>query len=100
MPFDIEFTHTAADHVRAYRTFEQRIILDAVEEQLRHEPMVETRNKKRLGANQLSDWELRVGEFRVFYDIVAEEDRRIVKVKGVGHKEHNRLFVGGKETIL
>ena len=77
-----------------------RIILDAIEEQLQHEPTTETRNRKRLGTNELSDWELRVQDFRVFYDVVAEEDRRIVKVKAVGHKEHNTLYVGGKEVSL
>jgi hypothetical protein len=53
-----------------------------------------------LGANALSDWELRVGQLRVFYDVVIEEDRQIVKVKAVGHKDHNTLYVGGKEVSL
>jgi mRNA-degrading endonuclease RelE of RelBE toxin-antitoxin system len=100
MAFEIEFTQTASDHVRAYRKFEQRVILDAVEEQLRHEPTTETRNKKPLGGNALSDWELRVGQLRVFYDIVTEEDRQIVKVKAVGHKDHNTLYIGGEEVSL
>ena len=34
MEFEINFTPTAASHVRAYRKFEQQIILDAIEEQL------------------------------------------------------------------
>ena len=29
MPFDIEFTKAARDHVRGYKKFEQQIILDA-----------------------------------------------------------------------
>ena len=52
MAFEINFTHIAATHVRAYRKFEQQIILDAIEEQLRHEPMTETRQRKRLGAKR------------------------------------------------
>jgi mRNA-degrading endonuclease RelE of RelBE toxin-antitoxin system len=100
MAYEILFTHTAAGHVRAYRTFEQRIILDALEEQLRHEPTTETRNRKRLGENELSDWELRVQKFRVFYDVIAEDDRRVVKIKGVGHKQHDKLYVGGQEVQL
>jgi hypothetical protein len=59
MTFEINFTPTAANHVRAYRKFEQKIILDAVEDQVRHEPATETRNRKRLSENELSDWELR-----------------------------------------
>lgn len=74
MAFEIKFTPTAAGHVRAYRKFEQQIILSAVEEQLGHEPATETRHRKRLGENEVSDWELRVQTFRVFYDISLDND--------------------------
>jgi mRNA-degrading endonuclease RelE of RelBE toxin-antitoxin system len=100
MSFEINFTPTAAGHIRAYRKFEQKTILDAVEQQLQHDPATETRNRRRLRENELSDWELRVGDFRVFYDVIVEDDRRLVKVKAVGHKEHNTLFVGGREVQL
>jgi mRNA-degrading endonuclease RelE of RelBE toxin-antitoxin system len=100
MTFEIRLTPTAAEHVRAYRKFEQTIILDDIEEQLRHEPTTETRNRKKLSENELSDWELRVQKFRVFYEVIAEDDRRLVKVKAIGHKEHDKLFVGGREVQL
>jgi mRNA-degrading endonuclease RelE of RelBE toxin-antitoxin system len=100
MTFEIDFTRTAADHVRAYRKFEQQIILGAVEEQLRHEPTTETRNRKRLGENEFADWELRVQNFRVFYEVTADEERQVVKIKAVGHKEHRTLYIGGKEVQL
>jgi mRNA-degrading endonuclease RelE of RelBE toxin-antitoxin system len=100
MTFAIEFTHSAADHVRALRKFEQQLVLDTIEQQLRHEPLTETRNKKRLGPNDLCNWELRVGRFRVFYDLVVEVDPKVVKIKSVGYKEHNKLYIGGKETVL
>jgi hypothetical protein len=45
MPFDIEFTQAAADHVRGYKKFEQKIIFDAIDELLTHQPTVETKNK-------------------------------------------------------
>lgn len=38
--FEINFTLTAANHIRTYRKFEQQIILDAVEEQLIYEPII------------------------------------------------------------
>lgn len=100
MAYEIQFTRTAADHVRAYRKVDQQAILDAIAEQLAHEPATETRNRKRVGENELSDWELRVQTFRVFYDITTEENRQVVKIKGVGHKEHNKLYIGGKEVQL
>ena len=49
--------------------------------------MTETRNRKRLGENELSDWELRIQDFRVFYDVVAEEDHRIVNIKSIVHND-------------
>jgi hypothetical protein len=60
MPFDIEFTKAARDHVRDYKKFEQQIILDAIEGQLSLEPTKETRNRKPLSESKLSDWELRI----------------------------------------
>lgn len=100
MAFEINFTSNAANHVRAYRKFEQKIILDAIEEQLSCEPTVETRNRKRLGENELSDWELRIDNYRVFYDVFIKDEDRIVQIKAVGHKEHNTLYIGGKEFQL
>jgi hypothetical protein len=32
MPFEISFTQAAADHVSPYRKFDQRIILDGIDE--------------------------------------------------------------------
>jgi mRNA-degrading endonuclease RelE of RelBE toxin-antitoxin system len=100
MAFQIEFTQAAADHVRGFRKYDQTIILGAIEEQLRHEPTVETRNRKPLSPNQLSNWELRVDQFRVFYDVSVVGDAEIVKVKAVGRKEHNKLAIGGEEVQL
>jgi mRNA-degrading endonuclease RelE of RelBE toxin-antitoxin system len=100
MKFEIAFTATAAEHVRSYRKYEQRIILDAIDEQLAQDPTTETRNRKRLGENELSDWELRVQDFRVFYDVLIENELSVVKIKAVGHKEHGILRIGEKEVRL
>ena len=100
MAFKIELTQSAADHVRGYRKYDQRIILDAIEEQLRDQPTVETRNRKPLSPNETSNWELRIDQFRVFYDVIADEQAQVVKIKAVGHKEHNKLVIGSKEVEL
>jgi mRNA-degrading endonuclease RelE of RelBE toxin-antitoxin system len=100
MPFDIEFTAIVANHVRGYKKVEQKIILDAITEQLTHEPATETRNRKPLIKNELSDWELRVQKFRVFYDVMLDEDSQSVKIKAVGHKEHNILYIAEREVKL
>ncbi len=59
------------------------------------EPDRETRNRKPLEPNALADWELRIGDYRVFYDI--DIAGTTVKIKAIGHKEHNRLVIRGKE---
>jgi mRNA-degrading endonuclease RelE of RelBE toxin-antitoxin system len=100
MKFEVAFTRTAAEHVRSYRKYDQKIILDTIEEQLTHEPTTETRTRKKLSGNELSDWEMRVGDFRVFYDVLIDDERGIVKIKAVGHKEHNVLRIGDKEVPL
>ncbi len=96
MSFKIKFTQTATNHIRALRKFEQQLILDAIEEQLVYEPHQETRNRKRLRYNNISDWELRVDKYRIFYDLVITEEKHIVKIKPVGHKAHNTLHTGGR----
>ena len=60
--FEIEFTHSARQDIKALRKFEQQIILDEIYEQLRFEPTVETSNRKRLQPNDIADWELRLGK--------------------------------------
>ena len=100
MKFGIAFTRTAAENVRSYPIYEQRIILDAIEEQLTDEPTKETRNRKRLAENELSDWELRVQDFRVFYDVLFEDEHGVVKIKAVGQKMHGILRIGEKEVRL
>jgi mRNA-degrading endonuclease RelE of RelBE toxin-antitoxin system len=71
--FEIELTVEAIEDLRLFsKRRDQRGIIDALKEQLKHQPSRETRNRKKLRPNQLGEWELRVDKFRVFYDIVAE----------------------------
>ena len=39
-----------------------------------------------------------MGKHRIFYDI--EEENVTVRIKTIGWKEHNRLFLRGKEYRL
>jgi mRNA-degrading endonuclease RelE of RelBE toxin-antitoxin system len=98
MRFVLEFSESALENLSYFRKYEQTLIVDQVEVQLSHEPAAETRNRKPLEPNTLADWELRIGVYRVFYDVDATETK--VKIKAVGYTEHNRLFIGGKEYVL
>lgn len=75
------------------------MVFDAVDEQLGHEPTVETRNRKPMRPNPLAPWELRIGVLRVYYD-VQEEPEKVVTVLAIGIKVRNRVFIGGVEVEL
>lgn len=98
MPFALTFTRDALDDLAYLKKYEQRLVLDELELQLTNEPIVETRNRKPLEPNTLAEWELRIGVYRVFYDVDPAANQ--VKIKAVGYKEHNVLHLRGKEFIL
>jgi mRNA-degrading endonuclease RelE of RelBE toxin-antitoxin system len=60
--------------------------------------LTESRNRKPLRPNDLSQWELRIDRFRVFYDVAGQG--MAVVVKAIGWKEHNKLYIHGKEFQL
>ncbi len=72
--------------------------MDRVDDELRHTPDVQTRNRKLLRTNALAPFELRVADVRVFYDISRDPD--VVLVVAVGVKEGNRLRMGGEVVEL
>ncbi len=67
------------------RPFEQGRILEAIEMHLSDLPTSATRNRKQLWGLVPSFeavppiWELRVGEYRVFYDVDGEEKKVYVR---------------------
>ena len=93
--FGIEILPGAEEDLLWFCKPDQVQIRDAVYEQLRHQPDVETRNRKRLKGRHLAEWELRVGDMRVFYGIDAESG--LVTIVAVGYKERNKLFFQGEE---
>jgi mRNA-degrading endonuclease RelE of RelBE toxin-antitoxin system len=96
--YRLEFTESARDDLDALRAYEQNRILDTIDRQLPSEPKRPTRQRKELRPNPLAAWELRVGEYRVFYDV--DEEEQVVRIKAIGRKEHNRLTIRGKEFPL
>lgn len=99
MPYRIEYSPEAEEHLRALTARQQAIILDAVDRQLAHEPLVETKKRKPMRPNPLAPWELRVGAFRVYYDI-EEAPEPVVSILAVGLKRGNRIRIGGEEITL
>jgi len=98
MKFSIDIAKSALDDLKWFRKYERVLILDEIDKQLLYEPMVETRNRKMLRNNLSLRWELRVDKYRVFYNV--NESDRIVDITAVGYKEHNVLFIRGKEVKI
>ncbi len=96
--FEIEFTESAIQDLHYFKKSEQNLILDKTDMQLQWEPATETKHRKRLRPNDLSEWEIRIGKIRVFYDV--DRDAKLVKIRAIGWKEHNKLFIKGKEFKL
>lgn len=94
--YQIDLTPEAAEDLESMRKFDARRVVAAIESQLRHEPALETRNRKRLRPNTLAEWELRVDVFRVFYDVRDEA----VRIIAVGVKQGNELFIHGERYEL
>ncbi len=92
--YEILFSKAVEEELAEVRPYERMRILDAIDEQLLHEPEVLTRNRKMLThfvpAFEADPpvWELRVGDHRVFYDVDAGE--RKVYVRAVRHKPPHR----------
>lgn len=99
MSYQIEYTDAAIEHLKFLTTRQQRTVLDTVDEQLKYEPLVETRNRKPMEPNSLATWELRTGNLRVYYD-VEENIVSVVYIQAVGVKNRNRVRIGQEEIEL
>lgn len=92
--YTIEYAEDVADDLADIRAYERSQILDRVEEQLAHEPTRQTRNKKMLmGLTPPWEhvdpvWELRVRQYRVFYDV--DEALKVVVVRAIRYKPSHK----------
>ena len=96
--YDIEFTPEAVEDLQSFRKFEQQKIISGIETQLRYEPTKETRNRFRMRPNEIAEWELRIGKYRVFYNV--EDTAQIISIEIIGFKAGNKLFVRGKRRKI
>lgn len=88
--FEIEYTESVATDLADTRPYERARILDSIEEQLKYNPTQQTRNRKILIGlippwEYLEPvWELRIGEYRVFYDV--DEMTSTVTIRAIRRK--------------
>lgn len=97
MKYNIDIKKSANDDLVYYDTFEQRIIVKAILKYLQCDANIETRKRKQLRSNPVAPWELKIGKYRIFYE-VAEGQK--VQVLAIGHKDHNELFIQGRKVQI
>jgi mRNA-degrading endonuclease RelE of RelBE toxin-antitoxin system len=103
----IIYSPEAVDQLAALSKSEQVLIVDQVERLLADQPTVHSRKRKHLRANAIAQWELRLGDLRVFYDVTREPETdaepapaKTVTIKAIGKKVHNDLWIGGERIEL
>jgi mRNA-degrading endonuclease RelE of RelBE toxin-antitoxin system len=98
---EIILSPEALDHISAFTARQRRIILDEIEIQLSHEPTLVTQQRKPMRPNALASWELRIGQFREYYQVEHDQpDQATVYIIAVGIKIRDRIMIGGKEVRL
>jgi addiction module RelE/StbE family toxin len=97
MSFSVRLTDSAVKDLDFFPKKVRRAIADAVERLLQQDANVEARRRKPLRANRLASWELRIGDYRVFYDL---DEGKVVKIVAVRLKDHNDLYIRGKKVEL
>jgi mRNA-degrading endonuclease RelE of RelBE toxin-antitoxin system len=93
MAFQITITADAESQWRALSVRQQRLLEAAIQTRLLHQPTTPTKAIKKLRPNPFADWELRVGDLRVLYNVEGMEVIMLV----VGCKVGNKLIVEGRE---
>jgi mRNA-degrading endonuclease RelE of RelBE toxin-antitoxin system len=97
--YRIEYAPEVEGHLDVLTKREASTVLDAVPRYLGNQPTLATRNRKPLQANPIAPWELRIGDLRVYFEVL-EEGERLVRIVAVGRKERERVLIGGVEVKL
>jgi mRNA-degrading endonuclease RelE of RelBE toxin-antitoxin system len=70
MTYEVRYSSEAVEQLKKLRAFDQTAILDQIEQVLCVNPTLESKARiKRLREPAPTQYRLRVGEFRVFYDV-------------------------------
>jgi mRNA interferase RelE/StbE len=92
MPHEIRYSDVALEQLRRLRAFDRAAILEQIEQVLGVNPALESKARvKQLRQSAPTQYRLRVGEFRVFYDIEGE----VVLIIQVLSKEEAIAYLEG-----
>jgi mRNA-degrading endonuclease RelE of RelBE toxin-antitoxin system len=88
--YDLRFAKGAIMDLERIKRHKRGEIVDAIEDSLQAQPLTPTRNRKELISlvppwdQARPVWELRLNEYRVFYDVDTEA--RTVLIRAIRHK--------------
>lgn len=97
MRYRITFVPSANNDLDFFRAHEKKIIFDGILRFLEKDANIVSKRRKFLRPNPIGPWELRIGDFRIFYEI-SEKD--LVKILAIGYKKHNDLLIRGKKVEI
>ena len=98
MPYRIQHSPSAEEHLRGLTARQRSIVIDTIDRQLTHQPVVETNNRKPMRQNPLAAWELRIGNLRAYYRV--REAEHLVEVLAIGIKRHHQVYLGERVVVL
>ena len=91
MPYEIRYSNEAVEQLKRLRVFDRAAILDQIDHVLGVNPTTVSKGRiKRLREPAPTQYRLRVGEFRVFYDV--EEAVLIIQIL---NKQDSNDYLGG-----
>jgi len=95
---DVVLSPDAVRQFRSLRATDRARMRDAMEARLANDDaLAEARNRFRLRRpSNLAEFELRVGDLRVFYRVVGKQ----VQVVLIGKKRGNGVVIAGKRFVL
>ena len=89
--YEIVLKRSAVADLDGLRKYDATQIADAMEKHLEHEPAKESKSRiRRLRGISHPDYRLRVGDYRVFYNV--DDDARRVEVLRVMHKDQTQSY--------
>jgi mRNA-degrading endonuclease RelE of RelBE toxin-antitoxin system len=95
----LEYEPEAVEHLKRLAARGRVCVVDAIDAHLSFQPTAVTKHRKLLRRNPLYPWQLSVGVFRIYYDVV-DVPERMVRILALGVKQGNRLRIGDEEIKL
>ena len=94
MPYEIRYSNQAVEQLKELKSFDRSAILDGTEQILSVNPTVVSKSRlKRLREPSPTQYRLRVGEFRVFYDV--QDENETVMIVQILSKRASLDYLGG-----